>query len=114
MTGGGKNFDLSQTDQALRNSSDSLAMQAFGISNRYPRPPARKAVLAQGPGETSAIQNGVERLAPGGRAKRPPLRDVVTIRQRHSRLGQIALRNSDDYRTNEANFWDGRSTAHHR
>jgi hypothetical protein len=41
-------------------------------------------------------------------------RDVVTIRQRHSRLGQIALRNSDDYRTNEANFWDGRSTAHHR
>ena len=70
---GGKNLDLSQTDQALRNSSDSLAMQAFGISNRYPRPPARKAVLAKGPGETTAIQNGVEGLPRPSRTKRPPL-----------------------------------------
>src|SRR6516162_6448124 len=51
-------------------------------------------------------------------AKRPPLRDFVTIRQRHQRLGQIALLDSDDYRTNQgtllADPWDSRSNAHHQ
>ena len=60
----------------------------------------------------------VKAEGPSDRAKRAPLRDVVTIRQRHQRLGQIALLDSDDYRADAATVladrWDGRSTAYHQ
>ena len=76
-----------------------IARREVYATARTEAPPARKAVLAQGPGETSAIQNGFEGLRRPAAQNALRFRDVVTIRQRHRRLGQIALLDSDDDRT---------------